>query len=368
MRNRHLILAACLSFLCGTAAFAETDAPDTQESPTLLRQVVGDNAPDWAKDVASRIQLHGYAQGGYAYTHQGGADKNSFEIKRVLFWANARITDRWSFLFMHDFSSVVQEFYTDYRITKNKALTVRLGQFKNGLSLENPLSPTVMEAIDVYSESVTFLTGCGSDPLYGVQYGRDLGLSLFGETNNGKLRYELDILNGQGINRKDANNTKDVIGRLEFRPVTGLNIVASGQIGRGHAVNTSLYNPTIALGQDYKRNRWTAGAEYKCKSFKVHGEYLEGWDGDAHSWGAYVTGSVPLGTPKLELVGSYDFFNFNTALGYDQHKAIAGIQYWFFKRCRAQVQYIYKSAYVAGNQFIKDGNHAVMCQMQIRFN
>ena len=355
-----------------SVAMAQQDTTAVQTEPTLLRKIVGEKAPDWMKDVSDRIQLHGYAQGGYTYTRKGGADANTFDIKRVLFWANAQITDRWSFLFMHDFSSVVQEFYTDFRITKNKALTVRLGQFKNGLSLENPLSPTAMEAIDVYSEAVTFLTGCGSDPLYGVQYGRDLGLALFGETNNGKLRYELQLMNGQGINRKDANNRKDVIGRLEFRPVTGLNIVATGQIGRGHNVltdgKTSVYNPTIANGQDYKRNRWTVGADYKSKIFNVHGEYLEGWDGDAHSWGAYITGSVPLGTPKVEFVGSYDFFNFNTALGYDQHKAIAGIQYWFFKRCRAQVQYVYKSAYVAGNQFIHDGNHAVMCQLQIRFN
>ena len=372
MKNRHFILTVGLSLLCGSTVMAATDEPDAQEQPTLLRQVVGNDAPDWAKDVASRIQLHGYAQGGYAYTHQGGADKNSFEIKRVLFWANARITDRWSFLFMHDFSSVVQEFYTDFRITKNNALTVRLGQFKNGLSLENPLSPTAMEAIDVYSEGVTFLTGCGSDPLMGVQYGRDLGLSLFGETNNGKLRYELQVMNGQGINRKDLNNTKDFIGRLEYRPAKGLNLVATGQIGRGHNILTdgkaSVYNPTIANGQNYKRNRWTVGADYKSRYFNVHGEYLEGYDGDAVSRGAYVTGSVPLGTPKVELVGSYDFFNYNTDLGLDQHKAIAGIQYWFFKKCRAQVQYVYKSAYVAGNQFVHDGSHAVMCQLQVRFN
>ena len=55
-------------------------------------------------------------------------------------------------------------------------------------------------------------------------------------------------------------------------------------------------------------------------------------------------------------------------MDYYQTNLTGGLQYWFFKRCRAQVQYIYKSAYVAGNQFIKDGNHAVMCQMQIRFN
>ena len=361
-----LLTTALALFSC--IAYGQQDTAAVQPEHTILRKVVGEKAPNWMKDVSDRINLHGYAQGGYNYTHKGGSDANTFEIKRVLFWVDAKITDRWSFLFMHDFSSVVQEYYTDFRITKNKALSVRLGQFKNGLSFENPLSPTAMETIDVYSEGVTYLTGCGSDPLFGVQYGRDLGLSLYGETNNHKLRYELDIMNGQGINRKDGNNFKDIIGRLEYRPVTGLNIVATGQIGRGHAVATSVYNPTIAAGDDYKRNRWTVGADYKCKDFNIHGEYLEGYDGDVVSRGAYVTGSVPVGVKGLELVGSYDFFNYNTTLGYDQHKAVAGLQYWFFKKCRVQLQYVYKSAYVAGNQFVHDGNHAVMCQMQVRFN
>ncbi len=326
------------------------------------------------RDFTPNIQLHGYAQAGYTYDHKGGENTNTFDVKRVLFWADAQITDRWSFLFMHDFSSVVQEFYTDFRITRNKALTVRVGQFKNALSFENPLSPTAMEAIDVYSEAVTFLTGCGSDPLLGVQYGRDLGLSLFGVTNNRKLRYELQVMNGQGINKKDGNNFKDFIGRIEYRPTESLNLIATGQIGRGHAVSYSVFNPTIAAGKDYKRNRTTIGADYKSKAFKAHGEYLNGWDGDAHSWGAYITGSVPLGTPKVEFVGSYDFYNFNTDLGMDQHKAIAGFQYWFFKKCRVQVQYVYKSAYLTGKasdpttQFVHGADHGILCQMQVRFN
>ena len=143
-------LAVALAIFSSTAAMGQSDSAAVQQpNRTLLRTIVGESAPDWMKDVSDRIQLHGYAQGGYTYTHLGGKNTNSFNIKRVLFWANAQITDRWSFLFMHDFSSVVQEFYTDFRITRNKALTVRLGQFKNCLSLENPLSPTAMEAIDV---------------------------------------------------------------------------------------------------------------------------------------------------------------------------------------------------------------------------
>ena len=345
-------LAMALAILSSTAAMGQSSSSET----------------DWMKDLASRIQLHGYAQGGANYTHKDGEDAATFEVKRILFWANAQITDRWSFLFMHDFSSVVQEFYTDYRLSENKALTVRLGQFKNGLSFENPLSPTAMEAIDVYSEAVTYLTGCGSDPLLGVQYGRDLGLAVFGETNDGKLRYELEVMNGQGINKRDGNKEKDFIARLEYRPVKGLNLVATGQIGRGHAIANSLYNPDIQVGDDYKRNRWTAGFDYKSKAFNVHGEYLEGVDGSAKSRGAYLTGAVPLGESKVDLVGSYDFFNFNTDLNMDQHKAIAGLQYWFYGKCRVQLQYVYKSAYTAGGQFRHGANHAVMAQMQIRFH
>ena len=326
------------------------------------------NTPDWLKDLSSRITLNGYAQAGWSYQNPNDKATNAYNLKRTLLWAKARITDRWSFLFMHDFSSVVQEYYTNYRLTRNEALTVRLGQFKNGLSIENPLSPTAMEAIDVYSEGVTYLTGCGSDPLLGVQYGRDLGISVYGETDNGKLRYELDVMNGQGINRKDRNPEKDFIGRLEYRPMEGLNLVATGQIGRGHAVATSVYNPAIQVGQNYRRNRWTIGFDYKSKAFNAHGEYLEGKDGSALSRGAYITGAVPLGETKCDFVASYDFFNFNTDLNMDQHKAIAGFQYWFYQKCRLQVQYVYKSAYTAGNAFIHDDCHAVMCQMQIRFH
>ncbi len=340
------------------AAFSSTAAMGQDESKKDF---------DWRKDLAKRIQLHGYAQGGFNYTHKAGEDTPTFELKRVLFWANAQITDRWSFLFMHDFSSVVQEFYTDYRISNNKALTVRLGQFKNGLSLENPLSPTSMEAIDVYSEGVTYLTGCGSDPLMGVQYGRDLGLSIFGETNDGKLRYELEVMNGQGINKKDGNKEKDFIARMEYRPVKGLNLIATGQIGRGHAIANSIYNPDIHEGDNYKRNRWTVGFDYKSEDFNVHGEYLEGKDDCATSRGAYVTGNVPV-AKGLDLVGSYDFFNFNTSLGMDQHKAIAGLQYWFYKKCRIQLQYVYKSAYTTKTEFVHGANHAIMAQLQIRFN
>ena len=235
-----------------------------------------------------------------------------------------------------------------------------------------------MEAIDVYAEGVTYLSGCGSDRLLGTQYGRDLGLELFGETNDGKLKYTLEVMNGQGINKKDGNNEKDFIGKLEYKPTKELSFIASGQLGRGHAVERSIYNPGIQIGDDYKRNRWTAGFAYTSKPISLHGEYVEGRDGDVTSRGAYVTTTVPI-AKQWDIVGSYDFFNFNTKAHMDQHKAIFGFQYWIYKRCRFQVQYVYKSASLQDNSimtpagdlvtskaFTKGANHAIMCQMQVR--
>lgn len=379
----RITLVAVIGLLSSTSAMgqAKGDHAGGQQDEVAGKQAsskefAGLTKEGWLKELQSRIKLHGYAQAGYTYSHQGGANQNTFDIKRVLFFIDARITDRWSFCFMHNFSGSVLEYYTDFRLTRNNALYARIGQFKNGFSLENVLSPSAVEAIDCYSEGVLYLAGVGGDPLFGGQTGRDLGISLFGETTNKRLRYELDVMNGQGINKKDGNKMKDIIARIEYRPLEGLNIVATGQLGRGHAIAASPYNPNIAAGQDYKRHRSSIGASFKQKNFSLRGEYLNGWDGDAHSFGAYTTGAATLlrhqsklfGESRLEFIGSYDFFNYNTSLGMDQHKAIAGLQYWFYKRCRLQLQYVYKNAYMLDGEFRHGANHAVMCQMQVRIN
>ena len=105
---------------------------------------------DWLKELSSRITINGYMQGGYEYADKGGQTTSTFNFKRAIFWGRARITDRWSFMFMNNFalSKGVLEFWTDYRVTNNKALTVRIGQFQHPFSLESPLTPTMLELVD----------------------------------------------------------------------------------------------------------------------------------------------------------------------------------------------------------------------------
>ncbi len=353
-------IKATLAFLM--AVFSSTAAMGQQEKMQDI---------DWMKEITSRVTLNGYAQGGYSYQDLKGRETNDFNLKRTLLWAKARITDRWSFLFMYDFSSVVQEFYTDYRISKGKELSVRLGQFKHSYTIENPLSPTVLELVDVYSQAVLYLAGEGPDPLNGVNYGRDMGLMVYGDLLNNHVHYEFSVMNGQGINRRDGNKQKDIIGRLEYKPVKELRLVVCGQLGTGHALDTAAWNPTVKKGQDYKRNRISVGAEWKSGSYapgrykegrplSLRGEVLEGRDGDVISRGAYLTGCVPL-WKGVDAVASADYFDRNTDMKYYQTQLTAGLQYWFYKKCRLQLQYTRTMSH-----FQPDYNW-LQAQMQVAF-
>ena len=333
-----------------------------------------DNEVDWMKDFTSRITLNGYAQGGWSYQNPNGKPQNAYNLKRTLLWAKARITDRWSFMFMHDFSSVVQEYYTDYRVTKGNELTVRLGQFKHAYTMENPMSPTQLELVDVYSQAVLYLAGEGPDPLNGVNYGRDMGLEVYGDLANGVLHYNLALMSGQGINRKDQNNQKDFIAKLELRPVDGFRIVASGYLGTGCAVGTAAWNPDINVGDNYKRNRYSVGAEYKTQPYtgskykearpaSVRAEWLGGQDGKVGSRGGYVTTCIPV-VDALDVVASGETFDRNTKVeGWDQTNLTVCLQYWFYKKFRMHLQY---TRCMCGDMIGKDYNW-VQAQMQVAF-
>ena len=344
-------------------------------SVAAMGQQKKDGEIDWLKDFTSRVTLNGYAQGGWSYQDPNGVKTNSTNLKRTLLWAKARITDRWSFMFMHDFSSVVQEYYTDYRITNDNALTVRFGQFKHSYTMENPLSPTMLELIDVYSQAVLYLAGEGPDPLNGVNYGRDQGLMIFGDLAKNHIHYELALMSGQGINRKDQNNQKDFIAKLEVKPMPGFRLVASGYLGTGNAAGTAAWNPEIQKGDNYKRNRYSVGAEYKTQAYSpakykearpasIRAEWLGGEDGNVGSRGGYVTTCIPV-HDALDIVASGETFDRNTKVdGWDQTNLTLGLQYWFYKKCRLQLQY---TRCLCGEKISSKDYDWLQAQVQVAF-
>lgn len=238
------------------------------------------------------------------------------------------------------------------------------------------MSASALELIDVCSQSVTYLGGSSNDPLYGSHGGRDLGLMIYGDVFKDYIHYELGLMNGQGINVRDRNNNKDLVAKLEVRPVNGLRIVASGYLGKGNAVATAAWNPSIAKGDNYTRNRYSVGAEYKWAPYSaakykearpatLRAEWLGGKDGEVGSRGGYVTTTIPL-VDALDMVSSIDSFNRCTTDadgGWDQTNFTLGLQYWFYKKCRVQLQY---TRSLCGNKIGSDYD-CVQAQMQVAF-
>lgn len=316
---------------------------------------------DVVNTLKDRITLSGYAQLGYTYDDAGDKPSNTFDIKRVIFMAHGKITDRWSAYFMYSFanSAKMLEAYTEYRFLPQ--LTARIGQFKTMYTIENPLSPCYVELINCYSQAVNYLAGIdGSDPLYGSNSGRDMGLLIYGDLFGKLLNYNLAIMNGQGINLKDKNNQKDIVGSLMVNPLKWLSVGGSFVKGKGCAVGTSSLNPDIAVGENYTRNRWSAGATIQTKPINIRTEYLAGKNGHVKSDGYYATLSAHV-LPKFDIIASYDYLNKDKAIDDKQTNYVAGVQYWFYPKCRVQAQYTYSNRHKGEN------SNLLQAQLQVRF-
>ena len=220
--------------------------------------------------LKERISLAGYAQLGYTYDDAAKPD-NTFDIKRIIFMAHGKITKRWTCDFMYDFynGGMLLEVYTDYQFLPG--LTARIGEFKVPYTIENELSPTTVELINCYSQSVCYLAGVsGSDKCYGMTSGRDIGMMIHGKLFHDFLQYKVAVINGQGLNTKDKNSQKDVVGNLMIYPLEWLSVGGSFIRGTGHAIADSEYTG-IKTGENYAKKRWSAGGG--CYHFPFQSAY-----------------------------------------------------------------------------------------------
>ena len=350
MKNK---LISFLLFLAAMSpAYAQETKKDEQKASTLNKVV---------NTLRERLTVEGYAQLAYSYDDAGEDKANTFEIKRAIVIVHGKITDRWSAHFMYNFANTgkILEAYTEYKFLPE--LTVRVGQFKTMFTFENPMSPCNVELINVYSQATNYLAGYdSSDPLYGSNAGRDLGLLIYGDLFGNLFNYKLAVMNGQGINKKDGNNQKDIVGSLIANPTRWLSVGGTFVKGKGCAVGTSAVNPTIAVGDNYTRNRWSAGAMLKFKPIDIRTEFLHGKDGKVPSNGYYLTLSAHL-LPRFDFIASYDYFNRNTKTDDRNTNYVAGVQWWFYPKCRLQLQYTRREPKHG------EGSNLLQTQVQVRF-
>lgn len=287
------------------------------------------------KSLADRVDIHAYGQLVYSAQETDGKWSNGFDLRRLYMIANARFTDRLSMTLHYDFK-IIHELYAVYKLKNNGSLNIKVGQYKSPLTYENSISPFTIENIAVGTLPIRHLVG--GDALFGLNFGRDMGIMLTGDVLENKLHYELSIQNGCGINKRDNNNYKDVVARVDYKPSANWMFSLSGQKGQGVAVAKAVYNPSIEVGQEYQRDRLAVGAKYQKNGAILRSEFLLGWDGPAKSHGWVFAATLPI-SPKVELITIYDYVNKNTELKYYESDLMAGIQYKFHPHCRLQLEF-----------------------------
>ena len=177
-----------------------------------------------------------------------------------------------------------------------KEFGLQFGQFKNPITFEASISPSKYDFID-FSYVVQNLAKMGSGDVAGLNVtARDAGFMLLGgfvhRDGYSIINYHLGVVNGNGINEKDNNKSKDVFGKLTFKTSKDFALAAYYQWGEANLA--SLSDDKFAeYGWSGSReyvtmHRWGGGFNYDGKKAFARGEYIGGLTGSLISEGAYV--------------------------------------------------------------------------------
>lgn len=325
--------------------------------------------PEWLTKIKEHVKLNGYAQGGWRYLDQS-TPSNEFSVDKIIFIAQGQFNDKISALFMYDFRKTsLHELWFNYKPCD--AVNIKVGQFKTPFSIENPISPAILETINLTSLVTTDMI-MGSNPLMmPAGAGRDIGITVYGDLFKNKISYDLALMNGAGRNCKDINSQKDFAARLSYRPVKELMLSGSMVLGKGNVdVHPNAEGVLVCdaapgvtgfkANGNFTRNRFAAGCQLKTAPVNLRAEYMWGKDGNYNSSGCYATGSVNnIIVKKLDLIASYDHLeNFRGT----QNRYTAGLQYWAYKMCRIQVNYTHHKWSGRG-----PAENGILTQLQVGF-
>ena len=236
-------------------------------------------------DFTTGPKIGGYFIGKYSYSTQDGLNSNNgFSQRMTRVYVDGTIHTDFKYRIqvqINNKSFHMKDYFVEWAHWKE--FSVKVGQYKRAFLFENPYNPWDVGFGD-YSQITKKLSGmgdyCGED---GSTGGRDQGIQIQGDlfpVSDGEYRlvhYQLQLMNGQGINVADANSKKDIIGTLQVQPIKDLYIGAFGWKG-DYVVNDSLTvgRDRWAVSAKYEHNSWSARAEYAHSSGKNINE-ADGW-------------------------------------------------------------------------------------------
>jgi len=347
MKTRILVVLTVLFTFSFNTTFAQGCEDDAAPAAT-------GGAP-----TTSSMTIFGYIQPQYT-SHFTDPGESTFDFKRARFGVRGRVNRSFSYYVVLETSAFVgggDAYLLDAFVTydKHEWAKVSLGSFKQPFGRE---VTTACHSLTTIDRAIV------SDQLVAPQ--RDMGLMLLGGSSKTKFRYSLALMNGRGLQVKDNNEKKDVIGRASYQVLDFLNVGASFRYGYPN-------------NEDDDRTTYGFDALATYKGFNLQGEYIYD-EGDFNRAAGGGCGSEPLElgevrhggyvmasydiNEKIQPVFKYEYFDQddNQKVNGYQEQMTLGLNYFFNKSTRFQINYQAKEI----NGITKD-NDALLMQVQVRF-
>ncbi len=217
-----------------------------------------------------KVKVSGFVQGLYQVDIKDKDNiDNSFRMRRVRMSISGDLNKVISYKIQGDFSSTPTLVDAFVKAKFCDAFAVQFGQFKLPFSIESPINPVDLEAVD-YGDVINKLVGysdvCGVGGL-----GRDLGLMFtgkfmkIGKDEHYMFDYSVGVFNGTGpykygSNSKDDNREKEFVGRLNIKPIKS--VTASFSYYTGHYGPEALKRNRIGFGAEFNNNKVVARTEF----------------------------------------------------------------------------------------------------------
>ena len=371
-------LTLFMALLATTAISVSAEELESQETNAEKATI---EVPAWVNN----IKLSGYGMLQYQGQDQEGAESNTFNLRLARFILDGKIGD-------FDWRAQIQgtnvkgpgeptvqlvDLYAEWR--KYPEFKIRAGQFKRAFTYENPTHP-ITQGWRAYADVINNLSGFGDRTGEKSSGGRDIGVQLSGDlfpNADGRrlFHYQVGIYNGEGINEKDKDNRKDIIGGVWVMPIKGLRIGAFGWTGsRG-----GMLDPLTGEVRSVEKNRYAFSAEYSQDEYMFRAEYLhsQGWGaakpannvreidyskGDkADGW--YAFGIVPVIKGKLHAKARYQCYRPQKEWGTAKTSYEAGVNYFFTKNLEMHLEY----ARINDRSLTKHNYNMVDVELDFRF-
>ncbi len=345
----------------------------------------------------NNVKLSGFGIVQYTYNGQQDNESNSFNLRLARFSLDGRAFNDWYWKAQIQFngntstlgsSPKVVDLFIEWQ--KYDFFRVKAGQFKNPFTFENPMNP-IDQGFMSYSQVVTKFAAFNDRAGVHSGNGRDIGVQFQGDVlKNGSgrnlIHYQVGVFNGQGINVKDLDHQKNIIGGAWIVPVKGMRLGMFGWVGsyarKGTSAEEGITTTTLrrlqqrryAISAEYKTNDWTFRSEYVHSTGNAFANSLVNTNdasskditlsnnGDK-SQGIYALAIAPVVKNKCHIKARYDMYQPSKGAEKQRTQYEIGMDYYFNKNICLTGEYAY-----IHDRALTDPNYSMIdVQLSYRF-